>query len=316
MSHFSVYIRRFQPLLKSDLLRIFELSEQAPNLVVAIVQLCFDPETAYNSSTNNHPALNPFSYWERFLWINKYILANNLKSIRITPLPWYQYQLRESELDTKRRLWLPDRFSTYLPENAVFYLEDDDPDLIYYLQSEVSLSQINVLIPHNKETPSYMAVQRMIYKDKNWKNWVADETINDINQAGKVRIKSMWDSDKSLEIIQTQLKGDKIMDENSASKVVASLLDLHKEINSREFLEKFPNESKELSDLIINQSSEIKTILSELQRLEKNDIYGKDPSFAQDRFTLTKRLQGLTTGLEVNFIPQVTNKLKLIATQA
>lgn len=321
--NYLVYVRRFQPFLRSDVARIIQLFGYTNNIIIAVIQICHDPQTEHFEDSFNHPALNPFSYWENCVWINSTLSKLHASTAMVMPCPWYQYQLSADELNSvDRRLWLADRLETYLPTNSLFCTENDDPMLINFLQEEIGTHQIKVFNKYAIDPfPHFVAVQRMMIEGFEWQNYVADVLVQTGMSIRIPRIRTLWQKYGELDCtkpyqISEQSRRKINMEKNDVIEIIDQMNKLHKQVVIPSFSEKFPEDSKAIRKLIVNEVAEFRTILGELERLEEKDIYGKDPTYAQDRFSLNSRLQKLSVRMELEVLPELTNKLIAISISA
>jgi len=313
-----VYVRGFQPILKNDVARIKQLLECTQNLVVAIVQVCYPKKTECFEDSFNHPALNPFSYWERCQWIN--ILLSNIdanNTCMVVPFPWYQYELTADELNNfNSRLWIPDRLETFLPEKSLFCTENDDSMLINFLQEEIGPSQVEVFDKYAIESsPHFITVQKMMVEEwHGWQNYVADVAVQTSKTIGVPRLKTLWQKygelncTKLYTVSKQQLRKKINMEKSTVIETIDRLNELYRQVAIQPFTEEFYENSKAMQELIVNEVAEFRTILGELERLEEKDVYGKDPSYAQDRYTLNSRLQNLNVRMELEILPRFMKK--------
>jgi hypothetical protein len=321
-----VYARRFQPPLNTDVDRIVELASLPGHLIIAVVQICYDPEQEFSADSLNNPLLNPFSFWERSLMLEQILESRGItSSLSIIPLQWYQYELTPDDLsDPKRRLWIADRIDAYFPSESVFCLESDDIPLINFLQQEVGAQQMTVFGDYILEPPNFVSVQHMMVNGGEWRQYVPGTAVKAIEGACRARVKMLWREHGPLTVIEPYLTATgpqnglevEIMNKETATDIVAHLSQLYQKMGDSGFSRQFPQESQSLKQLIIQEISDLRTILSELDRLEDQDVYGKDPSLAQDRYTLTSRLQSINTRLEMETLPEITRKLMKVSDQA
>ena len=310
-----VYIRRFQPPLICDFERINQLYDKYGNITIGIVQVCQNPLLNEYEISPNHPAFNPFSYWERFVWIAKYVEEKHLTGARIIPIPWYLYNFSDDELnDSNKRLWIPERIEVYLPDDCLIYLENDDPTLNNYLTTKMGKSILLINIDESQNENQYIGIQNMIYNNLEWEEFIHVDMINDIGSIGESRIKYFWSKYLIAKTVNQVFRiGEYEMEANNTEVLLEKIIELHKLVIAKSFKENYPEKSLEISELLFEQIIETRTCLQEMSRIEKLDTYGKDPSFAQDRYILSKKIEGIRTKFELDILPKISYMLKLVA---